>query len=87
MQAPVAQRARRPSLEPPLNAVQMKDVPAIAPRNAQPWVVIVACEAYSKLHQRPASVGVRWEDHDFLLRWIRCPQPMIEGSVHYDIEE
>jgi hypothetical protein len=41
----VAQGAGGARLQPPLDAVQVEHVPAVAPRDAEAWVVIVACAA------------------------------------------
>jgi hypothetical protein len=45
----VAQRAGGARLEPPLDAVQVEDVAAVAPRDAETRVVVVACAARCRL--------------------------------------
>lgn len=52
----VAQRAGGARLQPPLDAVQMKHVAAVAPRNAEARVVVVTCAARCNLVKNCAWV-------------------------------
>ena len=56
----VAQWAGAASLEPPLNAVQVKDVTAHSPGNAEAGVVRVTCAGWSGALNQSCSVSL-WQ--------------------------
>ena len=55
----VAQWAGAASLQPPLNAVQVKDVTAHSPGNAEARVVCVTCAGWTKPLDQSCSVSLR----------------------------